>query len=134
MINILFICKHNRFRSKVAEAYFNKINKNPKINVKSAGLIAGYGPVKTSVRKVIQEFGIILKGNPQGISKQLLKWADVLVIVAKDVPPSIFTQHSFKGKLIVWKIKDAKADDLRDVRRATRQIIEKVDKFVKTLK
>ena len=26
--NILFVCKYNRFRSKVAEAYFNSLNKN----------------------------------------------------------------------------------------------------------
>jgi len=27
-MKIPFICKYNRFRSKIAEAYFNKINKN----------------------------------------------------------------------------------------------------------
>jgi protein-tyrosine-phosphatase len=34
-MNILFACKHNRLRSKVAEALFRKYNKNKKIKVKS---------------------------------------------------------------------------------------------------
>ena len=29
-INILFICKHNRIRSKIAEQIFNMFNKNNK--------------------------------------------------------------------------------------------------------
>ena len=36
-MKILFICKYNRFRSRVAAAYFKKINKNSKIKVESAG-------------------------------------------------------------------------------------------------
>ena len=39
MKNILFVCKHNVFRSKIAEAYFKKVNQNREINAKSAGII-----------------------------------------------------------------------------------------------
>ena len=38
-MKILFVCRHNRFRSKVAEAIFNKLNKNKEIQIESAGLI-----------------------------------------------------------------------------------------------
>jgi len=38
-INILFICKHNLFRSQVAENFFNKLNKNKKYKSDSAGII-----------------------------------------------------------------------------------------------
>jgi len=38
-MKILFVCKHNRFRSKVAEAFFNKLKKNKKIKAESAGLV-----------------------------------------------------------------------------------------------
>ena len=46
--NILFVCKYNRFRSKIAEAYFNKINKNKLVSVKSAGIIRG-NPVSKDI-------------------------------------------------------------------------------------
>ncbi len=35
-MNVLFVCKHNRFRSKVAEAFAKKYIRG--INVKSAGV------------------------------------------------------------------------------------------------
>ncbi len=41
-MNILFVCKWNRFRSKVAEALFNQLNKNSKNNAKSGGLFPGH--------------------------------------------------------------------------------------------
>jgi len=28
MVEILFVCKYNLFRSKIAEAYFNKLNRD----------------------------------------------------------------------------------------------------------
>ncbi len=31
-MNIIFVCKYNRFRSRVAEAYFKKINKDKNIH------------------------------------------------------------------------------------------------------
>ena len=45
---ILFICRHNRFRSKIAEGYFNKINKN--VKVKSAGIFIGNPLDKTQTK------------------------------------------------------------------------------------
>ena len=43
-MKILFICRHNRFRSKIAEAYFNKINKNKNLIAKGAGIFPGKYP------------------------------------------------------------------------------------------
>lgn len=40
-MKILFICKYNAFRSRIAEEYFKKINKNSKIQVISRGFIMG---------------------------------------------------------------------------------------------
>lgn len=135
MTNILFICKANRFRSKIAEAYFRKINKNSKIKIKSAGLLPGWPEIHSKTKKLLKnEFGLVIKGRPQGINRSLFEWANIIVIVADNVDPKIFHEKEFKGKLLVWKIKDARHHDKREIRRAARQIIEKVDKFVKTLK
>ena len=80
MTNILFICKFNRFRSKVAEAYFKKINKNPKNQAKSAGLIVGTA-LNRHQKARAREFGIKLTGRPKPLTAELLVWADFFVIV-----------------------------------------------------
>ena len=81
MTNILFICKFNRFRSKVAEAYFKKINKNPKNQAKSAGLIVGTA-LNRHQKARAREFGIKLTGRPKPLTAELLVWADFFVIVS----------------------------------------------------
>lgn len=130
--NILFICKWNRFRSKVAEAFFKKYNGNPNYKAKSAGLIKG-SPIKPS--PVIKEFGIKIKGPTNGISTKLLKWHNVMIIVADDVPKSLFKDNKkFGKKLIVWEIPDAETDDDKEIRKIVKRIERKVKKIVKNLK
>ena len=105
-MKILFICKHNVFRSKVAEAYFNKINKNKNFKAKSAGVIKGSPLDKEQVR-LAKKFGIVIKGNPKGLSTKLFFWNDITIIVADNVPQKIFEGNKRYGKeLIIWKISD----------------------------
>lgn len=132
-INLLFICRYNRFRSRVAEAYFNKINKNKDIEVKSAGLIKG-SPLNPNTVKLAKKFGLNINGNAQGLSSDILQWQDITVIVANDVPPSIFDKNkSYGKKLIAWKIKDTKDSDKTNINKIIRKIIKKVDKLNKQL-
>jgi len=89
--NILFVCRYNRFRSRVAEVYFKKINKNKNISVKSAGLIQGRPLDKTQVTMASsKKFGIDIRGKPQGLSSKLMIWQNTTIIVADDVPPQVF--------------------------------------------
>ena len=128
-MNILFICKFNRFRSKVAEAVFNKLNKNPKNKAKSAGIIRG-SPLDKMQISVAKEKGFNLKSGPKGLTTELLRWQDLAVIVADDVPESILKDNKKYGKkLIVWKIKDARDDDKEKIGK----IIDKIEKKVKGL-
>lgn len=135
-INILFICRANCFRSKVSEAYFKKINKNKRIKVKSAGIIRGYRQSPIQI-KTAKEFGINIESKPRGISTKLLKWTDILIIVADDVPSSIFAYEKRKKyikKLIAWKVKDVKsAKDIRGNKRVINELIRKINKLNKTL-
>ncbi|MFA7707997.1 MAG: hypothetical protein WCX73_03540 [Candidatus Pacearchaeota archaeon] len=134
-MNLLFICKHNRFRSKIAEAYFKKINKNKNIHVKSAGLFKG-SPLNHKNNKSVpsaRELGIIIKDPTQAISYKLLAWQDAIVIVADDVPEGLFKK--IKGKrIIVWNIKDTNSHDKKILKKIIRQIIEKIDSLVEELK
>lgn len=137
-INILFVCRHNRFRSRVAEAHFKKINRNKNISVKSAGLMKGL-PILNKTQVALassKEFGLNIRGKPQGLSSKLLGWQNIIIIVADDVPPKIFDKSKKYGKkLIVWKIKDSKkGNDKKDIKRAIKEVIKKINGFVKKVK
>jgi len=143
--NILFVCKHNVFRSQVAEEFFNKLNKNKNYKAQSAGLM----PYKKEdlvkdegyiiEKKIVKKFGLKFKGKSKGINSNILKKTDILVLVANNVPPSLFRKEepAFKGKVIVWKIKDVRVKDKKKdkvVFNSIKKIEEKIKDFVKKLK
>ena len=128
---ILFVCKYNRFRSRVAKAYLEKINSN--VQVESAGLIKGM-PVNKLQTSIAKKFGLDIQGKPKGLSTKILLWADVVIVVADDVPKKIFNNKKYENKVVVWKIKDSKTDNLREVERIIKEIIVNVTKLNKKLK
>lgn len=69
-MKILFVCRHNRFRSKVTDAIFNKLNKNPKIKAESRGIILDeLRPyIEKNVIKIIKEKGYKIKGKPKQLT------------------------------------------------------------------
>ncbi len=124
-MNVLFVCKFNVFRSQVAEAYLKKINK--RVNVKSVGVIR---EVKgfPKVGKIAKTKGLKLKGKSEGLNTKVIKWADVIVIVADNVPKGIFT----KKKVLVWKVKDVYPKECNEVKKRMKiikQIMKKVDRL-----
>ena len=130
IFKILFICKYNRFRSKIAEAYFNKINKNKKIKARSAGLIQG-DPTPRNTIKIAKNLGINVKGTPRTTSTRLLSAQDLVVIVANNVPKKIFKDDA--KKIIVWKIPDAKATDNKNIIKSIKLVMNEVKKLNKPL-
>ena len=132
--NILFVCKYNRFRSKYAESYFNKLNKNKNIKVKSAGIIRGGYPLDKNQVLVAKERRIKLRGKPKGINTNLLKWQDIILITADDVPSEIFRENKMYGKkLIVWKIPDVIKDSKEEIRGIMNKIENKVQNLIEVL-
>ncbi|MFH1365394.1 MAG: hypothetical protein ABIH28_02315 [archaeon] len=135
-MKILFLCKYNRFRSRVAEAYFKKINKNKSIKVKSAGIIMQNSPLSTGQIKAAKGFGINIAGRQKGLSTEILKKNDLIIIVADDVPKRTFF---FKGKyrynVRVWKIPDVTSgDDMKGNKKAIALIIKSVNKLAEEVK
>lgn len=131
--NILFVCRYNRFRSKIAENYFNKINKNAKFRAKSAGIIKG-SDIDSSQKKIAKSLGIDISGFPNGLSTKLLRWQDIIVIVADDVPKEIFKDNPKYGKeLVIWKIPDAKTNDDVETKLIIKSIKSRVDKLISEL-
>jgi len=132
-MNVLFICKFNRFRSKVAEAVFKKLNKNSKNKVKSAGIIRGSPSDKDQVA-VAKEMGFDINSAPHGLTTEMLKWHDLAVIVADDVPRDILRDNKKYGKeLEVWKINDVYTGDKKSIEKVIKEIQVRVGKLIRKL-
>ncbi len=131
---ILFVCKHNRFRSKVAEGFFKKYNMNKNYEAYSAGLLPGEYPLDKMQIKIAKEFGINLVGKPKPATMDLLRKINIVVIVADNVPPEILSNKKYGREEIVWKIADVYTNNYDDNKKTISQIGKKVVEFVEGLK
>ena len=130
-MNILFICRHNRFRSKVAEAIFNKLNRNKSIKAESAGIIKDI-PASKNVRKVMKDKRMKLKSIiSRRFNEGIIKRTDIIVIVADNVSKGIF--RKFRKKIIVWKISDVSQSDVKGIRKRVGMIEKRVAGLIKNL-
>ena len=133
-LNILFVCRYNRFRSRIAKAYFDKINKNKNWRAKSAGLIKGLSVGGRGKKIAKTKYKLDIKGTTQGLSSPIMVWQNLTVIVADDVPPQVFNKNKKYGKkVIVWRIKDANKEKGRSYEQVIEEVIKKVDSLVKQL-
>jgi protein-tyrosine-phosphatase len=130
--NILFICRYNRFRSRIAEKYFNKINKNKDAVAKSAGLIRGE-PITSAQTIPAKKFGLDISGTPQELSYKILDWQNIIVVVADDVPKIFVKKNKETKKVFYWKIKDANLRKGRTAEIVIKELIVKVKEFEKQL-
>jgi len=134
-MKILFICKHNRFRSKVGEAIFNSLNKNKNVFAESAGLIGSQNPTPDNVILVMKEKGYdILNRIPRRIDSISINNYDLLVIDADNVDPKFFTSSGYNGKIIWWKITDCPEEDILGIRERVDEIEKRVKKLILELK
>ncbi len=135
-MNILFICKYNAFRSRIAEEYFRKINRNPKIKTASRGFIMG-GNSDADQRGIAKNLlGVnIAKRKPMPITLQKLKEADLIVVVANDIPVIMFnyTLVNLTKKILIWKIKDEQKRNKNNIKNIVLQIKKKVEKLNKEM-
>ena len=129
--NILFVCKNNLFRSKIAEVYFNEINKNKKIKSSSAGVFQGEDLPKKTLR-IVKKLGINIKGKPRAMSSKLLKEQDLIVIVANDVPKYLF-KHKPVKKLVRFGVEDVYNLNEKKIIKAVKQVMNKMDNLNKKI-
>ena len=135
-MKILFICKYNAFRSRIAEEYFKRINKNNKIQAISRGFIMD-GKADNEQRRLAKNIlGInIAKRNPLPIKVQDLIGADLIVVVANDIPKIMFNYGlvSLKNKIIFWNVKDEQKRNKKNIKKIIFTIKKKVDKLNRKL-
>ena len=129
-MKILFVCKHNRFRSKVAEAIFNKLNKNKKIEAESAGIMIDKlrNYIAENVIKVMKKKSYNVRGKSKQLTKEVLESIDLLIIVANNVDKGLFRE--FKGKIIKWEIPDADESEKEKITKIIRDIEVRVKNLI----
>ena len=137
-MNILFICKHNRFRSKVAEALFRYHYKGDSVKAKSAGLtIDVMRPyVSRNVQSALKEKGVSIRDDGAlKIDSFMLKWADRAIIVADNISPDMFRDKEMLGNKPVdfWGISDCSETDISGICKRVDEIEKKVLELIKTL-
>jgi protein-tyrosine-phosphatase len=133
---IIFICRHNVFRSRVAEAYFKQINKNKNIEVSSGGLIKGKSFMNLSKNEIIaiKEENIKFISQPKNLTTNFLAKQNLTIIVANDVPISLFNNKEYNKKVVQWKIPDVLDNDKEKSLKTIRLIKNKVQQLVGELK
>jgi protein-tyrosine-phosphatase len=135
-MKIIFICKYNAFRSRIAEEYFKKINRNPRIETISRGFIYGGKADFEQFKLAKQMLGVdIYKRSSMQIKLDDLKNADKIIVVANDVPKVMF---NYKGgeiynKIAFWKIKDEQKGNKKNIKRIILEIKNRIDKLNKKL-
>ena len=134
MKNVIFICRFNRFRGQIAAGFFNKHCPKSIARAESAGLIKGDLPSGKEVKKFAKANK--LKLTPvKGLERSVMNKQDIFVIVADDVPPSIFTRYKNNGKkVIVWRISDTKETKKETFLNTINTIEKKVMKLVEELR
>lgn len=133
-MKILFVCKYNRFRSQIAEQFFKKYNKNNNFFARSAGIFKGLFPLDKIEKEMAKNFDITISKEPEAISIDVLKNIDLVVIVANDVPKTLFLyEGKYLQKIIKWEINDNYVGSEDDINKIIRKIEIKVKKLIKKL-
>ena len=88
-----------------------------------------------SIKAAAKEFDLKLKTRSQGLSSDMLRWHDLAIIVADDVPEGVLCDSKRYGKSFrVWKIKDTHEENTEEMRRLIALIGKRVEKLVEELK
>ncbi len=128
-MKILMVCKHNRFRSKVAEAIALRMGR--KNEYKSAGirldLMRPY--VCENVKKELATRGILeIDEKSRLVNEFDLRWADKIIIVANNIDKNIFDGRT-GAAIEKWNIPDADESDAERIGK----IVGKIERMVKML-
>mgnify|MGYP001580780871 CR=1 FL=1 len=131
-MKVLFVCKGNVGRSQMAEAFYEKYSKNPKVRS------AGYAPGKwlgknlnttIYVKVCMDEEGIdVRKKISKKVDREMVNWADSIILFdskKEDWPQ--FLRDS--NKVEIWEIEDPRHGDLE----VHRQVKDEIKKRVRAL-
>jgi len=122
---ILFVCRGNRFRSRLAEEIFNK-NATRGFIAESAG-ITYQKHNDRATPKVLKEIGIEMNiRKPRELTEQMTKKASKIIVFRGVKILSI--------KAELWPVEDCHAGDIVCIRKGRKQIEKRVKKLHAELK
>jgi protein-tyrosine-phosphatase len=133
---ILFLCKYNAFRSRIAEEYFKKTSKGKNPAVISRGFIMGGASDMVQRMQAKKILGIdIAKRKPLPVRISDLKEADLIVAVADDIPKIMFNYglSPIARKVVFWNVKDEEKMDEGNIRKIIMEIKKNVDRLSRQL-
>lgn len=133
-MKILFVCKHNVFRSQLSLAYFNKINKNKNIIADSAGIFQGRNQSPNQRKAAFEILGVRPKIKPKTMSTNMLREFNLVIICASNVPRTLFSTAPYVKKVVKWRILDVLDDDYDKAKKSIIKIKKHVEALVKQLK
>ncbi|WP_088008491.1 low molecular weight protein arginine phosphatase [Indiicoccus explosivorum] len=98
-MNIFFVCTGNTCRSPMAEAIM-KAKEMEGVDVRSAGLFAGGGPISAHARTVLTEEGIDSDHRSRSVSSEDIEWATVVLTMTKTHKESLIRSYPGAGHKI----------------------------------
>lgn len=133
-MKVLFICKYNRFRSKVAEIILTNISN---FEIESRGIILDNEKpyIANDVITILQENGYFINDHqkiPRKVDLNQINNYDIIIIVADNVDIDLFDKN--KSKIIKWDILDIDELDTEGKKRTIQIIENKVKTFLKEMK
>lgn len=129
---VLFVCVENKARSQIAEALFNKLAEESKVDWRamSAGTMPGE-EVYPETRKVIEEEGINFKGKPKLLTQKMIDKASLIITMGcgvEAVCPAVFLLAED------WNLPDPKGKSLKEFRELKEDIKRQVQFLIERLK
>ena len=132
-MKVLFICKYNAGRSRMAEAFFNKLSKKNKAtsagigsNVSSASCWAGIGATAT----VMKESGInVPRKLGRAVTRKDVESADRIIVLLDKKQRHILPKYITTSPKVEYheiQDSDARAADFLDQQRRNRDLVKEI--------
>ena len=137
-IRVLFLCKHNKARSQMAEALL-KLRGGDRFEVHSAGFRPQ--PIMPAVLKAMAEMGIDISDHPvTNVSQYLGKsyFGYVIIVCSRD-ELDCPTTFPVPGKLLNWELDDpaeftgTEQEILQQTIRVRDELDKKIQQWMKTI-
>lgn len=127
---ILFLCGHNASRSQMAEAFFNRLNKNKKYTGISAGTNIA-SKINPDCVLVMKEIGIdISSQHPKKVTMEMLKGSEKLFSMGCNVKCDLPYERKFDDD---WNIDDPYGKPISEVKKIMDLIKNKTMLLIKEL-
>jgi protein-tyrosine-phosphatase len=119
----------------MAKELFNKLNKNKSIKADSSGVIKPemFKELINDLSFVFSKYGI-KRRKPKQLEKKVLKKQYMIIVVADDVPTSLFdSKKNNRIKILKWKTKDAYKYKEKTRRERLERVYLDIEKRIKKL-